>query len=383
MKRLNSDDRMLIQACLTASMSISEIALRLKKNKSSISREISTHVEIHEGFTEKPCIHEKEFIVCNGCRNRNGCGHQKRYYNFVNAHSCSVSMRKLSRSKTHLSLSEKKLINEILIEQIRNLKQSLHHVYESNPALKRICCERTIRRGIYRGDFDVKAHELRKYIVYKHEYEQSNKTMLKDLTVIIGRRYVDYINYVNKHKRMNIVQYDSVIGKMSDDKAILTITFPKYSFQFGLLINKTNPNSVTRRIRELFRKIGSDKVKEIFPINLADNGVEFSYFNKIEEMNGEILCRTFFTNPYKATDKAHCERYHEFIRYMIPKGKSLDFLTQEKVNWMFSQINSYIRKSQKDRTPYELVERKFGKGFLDAIGIHKVQKKKVALTQIC
>ena len=50
---------------------------------------------------------------------------------------------------------------------------------------------------------------------------------------------------------------------------------------------------------------------------------------------------------------------------------------------MFSQINSYVRKSKKDRTPYELVERKFGKEFLDAIGIYKVQKKKVALTQIC
>ena len=133
----------------------------------------------------------------------------------------------------------------------------------------------------------------------------------------------------------------------------------------------------------MFRKIGKEKVKEIFPINLADNGVEFSYFNKIEEMENEFICRTFFTNPYKATDKAHCERYHEFIRYFIPKGKSLDFLTQEKLNWMFSQINSYVRESLNDRTPYELVERKFGIEFLDAIGIYKVQKKKVTLTQIC
>ncbi len=383
MKRINSDDRMLIQACLTANMSLSDIAIRIKKHRSSVSREIASHIEIHEGFVGKPCIHEKEYVVCNGCRNRYTCLHRKRYYNFENAQIVSDDMRRSSRTKTQLSHSEVKLINYILIEQVRNLKQSLHHVYESNPALKRICSERTIRRGIYRGDFDVKAHELRKYIVYKHEYKKTNKSQLKDLTVIIGRRYVDYINFVNKHKRMNIVQYDSVIGKITDEKAILTITFPKYSFQFGLLISKSNPRSVVRKIHDLFKKIGIEKVKEIFPVNLADNGVEFSNFNKIEEINSELVCRTFFTNPYKATDKAHCERYHEFIRYFIPKGKSLDFLTQEKVNWMFSQINSYVRKSQNDRTPYELVERKFGKEFLDAIGVYKVQKKKVTLIQIC
>ena len=61
MKRINSDDRMLIQACLEAQTSISEIAMRLKKHKSSISREISSHIEIHEGYFEKPCIHDKEY----------------------------------------------------------------------------------------------------------------------------------------------------------------------------------------------------------------------------------------------------------------------------------------------------------------------------------
>ena len=382
MKRINFDDRMLIQACLTAAMPLSEIARRLKKHKSSISREISSHLEIHNGYFDKPCSHEKEYFVCNGCRIRNTCTHKRKFYNFENAQADSTRKRKNSRSKSHLSQSEKRLINAILIEQIRNLKQSLHHVYISNPILKKICCERTIRRGIYRGDFDVKAHELRRYVVYKHEYKVENKSELKDLTVIIGRRYVDYINYVNKHKRMNTVQYDSVIGKTSDEKAILTITFPKYAFQFGLLIQKSNPKSVTQNLKQLFRKLGKEKVEEIFPINLADNGFEFSNFNDIEEMENEFVCRTFFTNPYKATDKAHCERYHEFIRYFIPKGKSLDFLTQDKVNWMFSQINSYVRKSHGDRTPYELVKRKFGKDFLDTIGIYKVQKKKVALIQI-
>lgn len=62
-----------------------------------------------------------------------------------------------------------KIIDEILVSEVRELRQSLHHVYIANSILQSICSERTIRFSIYRGDLMVKAHELRKFVVYKHE----------------------------------------------------------------------------------------------------------------------------------------------------------------------------------------------------------------------
>lgn len=44
-----------------------------------------------------------------------------------------------------------------------------------------------------------------------------------------------------------------------------------------------------------------------------------------------VVSKIFFINHYKATAKPHCERKHEFIRYLIPKVVSLDFLIIEKV----------------------------------------------------
>lgn len=378
MKKITIEERRLIQACLAKRMSLTQIAARLKRNKSSISREISKHLEVKEGFVEKQCIHKKEYFVCNVCPFKNGCRHERIFYNFELADKQANDIRKLSRSKTRLTKKQIKIIDEILVSEVRELRQSLHHTYITNPILQSICSERTIRRSIYRGDFMVKAHELRKYVIYKHEYKKDKNFHLRDISVLIGRQYADYLNYVNNHKRENVVQYDSVIGKISDEQAILTITFPKYSFQFGLLIKKGNPNDVRNKIRCLFKRLGNEKVKKTFPINLADNGVEFSYFNEIENnFDKEKIVRTYFTNPYRAIDKPECERLHEFIRYFIPKGKSLDFLTQEKLNWIFSQINNYTRKSLK-----ELVKRKFKKEFLDVIGITKVQKKRVNLNQI-
>ena len=384
MNKLIIDERMLIQACLCKGMNFSEIAKRLGRNKSTISREIAAHTTIREGYFERECSHRKEFILCNACPYRTGCPYEKRYYNFEEAEKNAKELRSSSRRFTRLNTVEIKIINSVLIEQIRRLKQSLHHAYISNPNLSTICCEKTIRRLIYNGFCEVKAHELRKYATYKRSYEKPKEFQLRDISVLIGRQYSDYLKFCSNHKRFNIVQYDSVIGKKSDEFAILTITFAKYEFQFGLLIKKSNPNDVVTKIKKLFRSLGSQLVKEIFQINLADNGVEFSYFNNIEiDDNNEFVCRTFFTNPYKATDKPHCERYHELIRYILPKGKSLDFLTQDKINWIFSQINSYVRKELNDQTPYDLIKRKFGEVFLDKIGIFRVEKKKVDMRQIC
>jgi hypothetical protein len=47
-----------------------------------------------------------------------------------------------------------------------------------------------------------------------------------------------------------------------------------------------------------------------------------------------------------------------------------------------SVINSHPRKSKKDETLYGLVSKKFGVAFLDAIGIRRIEKKKVRLVSI-
>ena len=63
---------------------------------------------------------------------------------------------------------------------------------------------------------------------------------------------------------------------------------------------------------------------------------------------------------YLAAEEASAERrsssrvgprLHELVRYFLPKGHSLDSLTQDQVNEVYSNINSYVRMSKGDRTP--------------------------------
>lgn len=380
-KRFDTESRIMLQACLNAGMSRDKIAFIVGFSLASISREINRNSTIKPG-ADIPCTYTKTG-VCNKCKKNGRCNRRKIYYDYKEADKKSKALASSTRSKIKISIEDLKIIDEIVSAGVSK-GQSLHHIYVSNPILKKICCERTIRRLVYRGAISVKACELRMYVRYKHTYKKDPQDVrLRDIRVLIGRSYKDYLKRIKAHPKENIVQYDSLIGKRDDKQAILTITFPKYGFQFGILIKKNNPEEVTRKIRLLFKHVGDEKVKEIFPVNLADNGVEFSYFDKIEfNMNGEVICSSYFTSPYKATDKAECERLHSLVRYVLPKGRSFDSLTQEQVNELYSHINSYVRKSKNDQTPYDLVRKHHGVEFLDAIGIKRIPKKKVRLQPI-
>ena len=134
---------------------------------------------------------------------------------------------------------------------------------------------------------------------------------------------------------------------------------------------------LTKKLAVIFKNIGCELSRKIFAVCLSDNGSEFTRFSEIESYVPGI--KTFYTNHYKANDKPHCERNHEFIRYIIPKSTSLDNLTQDKVNLMFSHINFYVRKFNKNKTPYDIVVKRFTKSFVNVTSISKVKANDVCL----
>ena len=404
-KRLTVDDRINLQACIAKNLSWKETSKILKKNRSTIYRELKSYFTIHDG--KHSCIHCVKYdyckeigivvhqginyecfepaycsklshfpFVCNSCENKKKCNREKRYYDCINAENRSLGNRIGTRKHKRISKEKIETIDEIVSPLIFK-GQSIHHIYETNPILKTICCERTIRRLIYDRYLEAKAHDLIRYSRFPHKKKRlvHDDHSLKNIERLFKRTYTDLQRYLKNHPEARVVQFDSVIGKREDKYAILTITFPKERFQFGLQILKSDPDSVYGKLHDLFSKLGYRKTKAIFPILLADNGVEFSTFHNLEKFDIKV----YFTNPYRSTDKAECERNHEFIRYIIPKSKTLDGLTQEDINLMFSHINSYIRESNQNKTPFELIKERFGSEFLELIGIKHVEPNDVVL----
>lgn len=381
-KKLDIYDRINIQAGLAKNESFSKIAKRIGCNVSTISREINKNSYYKDGYILGKCKKTTKNNLCNGCKYTGTCTRPKKYYDFNIAQNKASEIKHKKGSFPKIDFSKILYVDKVVKDGVES-KQSLHHIYESDSKIKKICSERTIRRWIYEGYLSVKPYDLRRFVTFKHEYAYIKRYKTHIIEELAGRTMKDYKKYKGDNPDLPVVQYDSVIGLQSDKKAILTITFIKQNLAIGRLIDKGNPDSVQAAIKDIFNKFTSEEIKRIFSINLCDNGIEFIRFSRIEfDDNGEQICKTFYTNAYRATDKAECERNHEIVRYILPKRQSFDKLTQEIINEVFSNINSYVRSSKGNKTPYELFEQKHGKVILDKLGIRKIKRKKVRLNSI-
>jgi len=127
--------------------------------------------------------------------------------------------------------------------------------------------------------------------------------------------------------------------------------------------------------------LGDDMYQKLFGLLLTDRGSEFAkpQLFEVNTETGEIRSNIFYCDAQMPSQKPHVENNHEFIRDIILKKKSMSNLTQDKLDLMFSHINSVPRKSLGGKTPYEAFEFFYGKETLDKFNIQKIKEDEVTL----
>ncbi len=73
------------------------------------------------------------------------------------------------------------------------------------------------------------------------------------------------------------------------------------------------------------------------------------------------------------------EKNHEYIRYVIPKDRSMYRYTQDDINLMASHINSTARDSLNGATPFDLADLLLDKKIPALAGQFKVSPDEVIL----
>ncbi len=117
--------------------------------------------------------------------------------------------------------------------------------------------------------------------------------------------------------------------------------------------------------------------QRLFGLLLTDRGSEFAkpQLFEVNTETGEIRSNIFYCDAQMPSQKPHVENNHEFIRDIILKKKSMSNLTQDKLDLMFSHINSVPRKSLGGKTSYEAFEFFYGKDTLDKFNIQKIKRR--------
>lgn len=196
----------------------------------------------------------------------------------------------------------------------------------------------------------------------------------------MGHQYEDYLAYQESHMDEILSQWDTVEGKKGG-KLILSIKLVKLQIQFYFILPNKTAKAVVDKINEIQELIGIDAYKQIFGFALTDNGSEFSDIEGIsfDPTTGELRTNLFFCHPNRSDEKGSCEKSHELLRYILPKGKSFDNLTQQDLNLIASHVNSLKRKSTDYSTPIEKFYAFFGKEILDKLGISLIEPNNVIL----
>lgn len=404
---LTQSDRIIIEQLLNNRCSFRFIAQELSKDPTTISKEVKNHIlykqigaygkafnnclhrygctlsglcskpgcrkklcwncattsctTICEIFKKSTCTHlSKPPYVCNGCETRRKCTLEKQLYSASYAQKEYESIRSESRQGIQLSESEALRLN-FIISPLLKKGQSLHHIC-INHMDKIMCGERTLYNYVNYNIFTARNIDMPRSVRMGKRKPKRNFKI--DKKCRIGRTYDDFINFIEEHPHIPIVQMDTLEG-IKGGKVLLTIHFTVPQLMIAFIRDANTSQSVIDIINQLYSKLQPDTFLAILSVVLTDNGSEFSNPQAIEfDKEGNRRTNIFYCDPAAPYQKGAVENNHELIRRVIPKGKSLDEYTQNDINLMMNHINSYRRKNLGDKSPYEVFAMLYGEDIL-------------------
>lgn len=396
-KHLTSSQRLLIEKGLNEQTTFAEIARKLQKDPSTISKEVRKHREnanrkpnasvipcsnrpgctrrylCHENCTiyckicQKPkfrctdicpdyepaiCLKlDKPPYVCNGCAKKQNCLMQKVFYSAKYAddayHDTLISSREgINQTATDIALLD------ALISPLLRKGQSIAHIYSTHAA-EIPCCRKTIYNYIDKSVFSARNIDLRRRVRYKPR-KKATRISLSAREFRIGRTYDDFQRFMKENPNTPVVELDTVEGTKGG-KVLLTMMFRNCSLMLIFLLEEKTQECVKKVFNHLSNALGIEVFQTLFPVILTDNGTEFQNPTHLEcNEDGEIRTKIFYCNPHSSWQKGMIERNHGYIRLVLPKGKSFEKYIQKDITLLMNHINSEARDSMNGCTPYKI-----------------------------
>ena len=365
--QLNKDERDTIQYMLDKGHNFTSISNAIKKDRTTISKEIRRNRYIKgydDYFNQKYIKHAvdecnilKTKHVCNHCNNKGYCHKRKLYYNSKFAQIRYESILKQSRQGVNISRETIDEIEHSIVPLIKDKKQSINQIYLTHRDILYFSIP-TLYRYIDLGVLSLCNLDLPKKVKYKPRKDNKDKENKRQLALLIGRKYEDYINYYLENTDSNVCEMDTVEGNQNSSKVLLTIILIKTNFMLIRLMDKKNVASVNKEFDILKSKLGIKLYSKVFNIILTDNGSEFfdPLHIELDYNTGEKISNVFYCQPYSSWQKGCIEKNHEYIRKVFPKGTSFDDMSLDLIHKLENTINNIPRKKFDGKSPYELTK---------------------------
>ena len=423
--RITFKERVRIEAGIYAKESFSKIAKELDRSTSSITREVKqnrTKVKMPY-LCGKDCIYvtscakqhvcgdeycsrkcrlcidfdctkvcdrvrghkctkyQKPPFVCSTCseKNKKKCIYDKYYYIAEKADAKAKATRSESREGIRLSSDELQTLDEVLSPLILQ-GQPLSLICNNHSEEIKVS-ERSIYNYIEAGALTICNLDLRRKVKYKKRRKKQTEIKCDKFNYRKGRTYGDYEKYMEEHPEISVVEMDTVRGLRTKEQVLLTIMFNKNSVMLMILIEDETMDAVIEVFDKLTKALGIRRFRKLFPVILTDNGRCFKNAMALEyTKSGSPRTKVFYCDPQASWQKPHIEKNHEYIRYVIPRGRTFKDYTQEDMTLIANHINSTIRPGLDYKSPYELVDTEEMKKLLEVLNMSQVAADEICLS---
>lgn len=418
-KHLLFEERIIIEESLDKGISVHKIAIKLGRPDSSIIREIKRNRYITSRTESMPCVHRmhcnvfhlcddeckqscagcyigcraskcneyvaitcqhllKSPFVCNGCSRCTALNAKVLKYKYQARRAQIEYEKTLKTSRMGITLTQEEMHDlDNLVSPLLLQGQSVAAIYMSHRA-EIPCSESTLYDYIDKSYLTARNIDLSHRVKYKKRYNHGNRSKIL-LDFLFERTYTDFKSFMNHNPDVNIWEMDTVIGT-EGGKCLLTLLYRKSTFMIAVLLEKNTQECVINALNIISNTIGIKEFQRLFQVILTDRGTEFSnpYAMECDEF-GELKTKIYYCDSYCSWQKGMIEKNHEFIRMILPKGRSFDHLSQKDILLMMNHVNNYPRASLNEVSPYELSKLLLGKPFLEKLHFHKIYPDDVIL----
>ena len=312
--QLTQEERYLIAGGLRLSLSQRELAERLGRSRSTVSREIRRNATAHDGA-----------------------------YRAEKAQSYAVARRRRCRrgpqfSDVVLSLVDIALRRDWSPEQIVGQWRAEGKVVPSHETIYR-----RLRRDRREGGTLYQHMRIMSKVGRKRYRSRPTRG------VLLGKRHIsERAAIVERRGRIGDWEVDTVMGT-GTNHCLLTLVERKSGFT---LIRKLEARTMAEATAAAARVIR--RMRGRFETLTFDNGTEFHDYERLERRFG-VTC--YFATPYHSWERGSNENLNGLIRQYLPKGRCLRPVTQRDCNEIARTLNTRPRKRHAFQTPMDVFTR--------------------------
>lgn len=301
-KQLQQKERHLIDYLINQEKkSISQIGKILKRNKSTISREVKRNKLQEKYYANDAIFHSK----------------------IINFKKRSFSIKKYQKFLNYFyeKFDSKYFGVEVCVATAKKAKILV-------PSIK------TVYNWINFNVIKINAKKLLrpKKIHQKKWNSRRFKSFLQEGVVSIAYRP----SKINKRKEIGHYEIDLVNSNRESKSSLLTLVDRKTRFGYAIKVNTKHMNHINDKLLELINK-NNIKIKSL----TKDNGVEF---NSLNNLTKKFNIKLYSCHPYASWEKGTNENFNSLIRRTFPKGTNFDKIDENQLQEVIDKINKMPRK---------------------------------------